>query len=63
MSSPAERESSGVTNQNNATNRGIELCKCLGLKENVICMDKIVQSIRDCVEPSIGEQMIGLLVN
>lgn len=58
-------ESSGVTNQNDATNRGIELCKCLGLKENVIYMDKIVQSIRDCVEPSIGKTddwAIGQLV-
>lgn len=47
-------ESNGVTNQKDATQRGIELCKKLNLNSNIIYMDKIVETIRNSVEPIIG---------
>ncbi len=47
-------KSTGVTNQNEATNRGEELCDFLGLKPYVIDLSSINNEIRDCVEPVIG---------
>lgn len=46
-------ESTGVTNQNEATNRGKELCENLGLKPYIIDLSSINNEIRNCLEPVI----------
>lgn len=47
-------ESTGVTNQNEATNRGKELCESLGIKPYIIDLSSINNEIRNCLEPVIG---------
>lgn len=47
-------KSTGVTNQNEATNRGKELCESLGLKPYIIDLSSINNEIRNCLEPVIG---------
>lgn len=46
--------SSGVTHQDEATERGLELCNYLKLKGNVLDLSEINQSIRDLVEDKLG---------
>lgn len=46
-------KSTGVTNQNEATNRGKELCESLGLKPYIIDLSSINNEIRNCLEPVI----------
>lgn len=46
-------KSTGVTNQNDATNRGKELCESLGLKPYIIDLSSINNEIRNCLEPVI----------
>ncbi|OGO86843.1 MAG: NAD(+) synthase [Clostridiales bacterium GWE2_32_10] len=43
-------KSSGVTNQNEATNRGIELCERLGLKPLIVDLTKVNDEIRTSLE-------------
>ena len=47
-------KSTGVTNQNEATNRGQELCKKLELKPYIVDLTSINNEIRDNLEPVIG---------
>lgn len=46
-------KSTGVSNQNEATNRGKELCERLGLKPYIIDLSSINNEIRNCLEPVI----------
>lgn len=47
-------KSTGVTNQNEATKRGKELCEKMGLKPYVIDLTSINEEIRKNLEPVIG---------
>ena len=47
-------KSTGVTNQNEATKRGKELCEKLKLKPYIIELSKINTEIRNALEPEIG---------
>ena len=47
-------KSTGVTNQNEATKRGKELCKKLELKPYIVELSKINTEIRNALEPEIG---------
>lgn len=47
-------KSTGVTNQNEATNRGKELCKKLELKPYIVDLTSINNEIRNNLEPVIG---------
>lgn len=47
-------KSTGVTNQNEATNRGKELCKKLDIKPYIIDLSEVNSEIRNCLEPIIG---------
>lgn len=47
-------KSTGVTNQNEATTRGKELCEKLGLKPYIIDLTSINEEIRKNLEPVIG---------
>ncbi len=44
-------KSTGVTNQNEATSRGKELCERLQLKPYIIDLSSINTEIRNCLEP------------
>lgn len=46
-------ESTGVTNQNEATIKGKELCEELGLKPYIIDLTSVNNEIRNCLEPVI----------
>lgn len=48
------KKSIGVTNQDKATSRGVELCKVLGLKPHIIDLSDINQLIRNTLESEIG---------
>lgn len=48
------QKSIGVTNQDKATARGIELCEKLGIKPHVIDLSEINQLIRNTLENEIG---------
>lgn len=47
-------KSTGVTNQNEATERGKELCKKLEIKPYIVELSKINTEIRNTLEPEIG---------
>ncbi len=47
-------KSTGVTNQNEATKRGKELCEKLELKPYIVELSKINMEIRNALEPEIG---------
>lgn len=47
-------KSTGVTNQNEATDRGKELCEKLGLKPYIVDLTSINNEIRNNLEPVIG---------
>lgn len=47
-------KSTGVTHQEEATTRGNELCKKLGLKPYTIDLSRINQTIRNDIEPVLG---------
>lgn len=47
-------KSTGVTNQNEATDRGKELCEKLGLKHYEIDLTSVNNKIRESLEPVIG---------
>lgn len=46
-------KSQGATNQNEATERGIELCKKLKLTPRTIDLSQVEDSLREVVEPSV----------
>jgi len=50
-------KSTGVTNQQDATSRGVELCENLGLKPYVIDLTSINNEIRNSLEPAL--QIVG----
>lgn len=47
-------KSSGVTNQNEATIRGKELCESFGLKPYIVDLSGINNEIRNCLETVVG---------
>ncbi len=47
-------KSIGVTNQDDATNRGKELCECLGLEPHIVDLSEINNLIRKTLEPNLN---------